>query len=303
MNHSCKNKKQKNSQFSKKISNGKETCSAFLLKASLTIEAALCMPFIILAILAFIRPLKLMEAERMLHNHMEACAKNLAVAAYVKNCDVLNNEKTEEYRLSELLAGIGEGAAQASILLEADTAYFSHAWFDEQTTVLKKSDSTDENMIVLSLSYTPVLPLRLGELTGLRKTLVVNRRAWTGSDGGRGRSKYGDEEDEEEDDPIVYIGRDSTRYHLSPGCHYLSNQMRSADASQITALRNSYGGKYHACPSCKPKSGTVFYFENGSAYHGSEHCKAINAYVREAHLSEVRHLGCCSYCQKHYEGG
>ena len=41
-----------------------------------------------------------------------------------------------------------------------------------------------------------------------------------------------------------------------------------------------------------------WYFENGTAYHSTENCKAITAYAKAVPLSEAEHLGPCSYCSK-----
>lgn len=38
--------------------------------------------------------------------------------------------------------------------------------------------------------------------------------------------------------------------------------------------------------------------ESGTAYHRSEHCKAIIAYAKEVKLKDVSHLGPCSYCSQ-----
>ena len=154
----------------------------------------------------------------------------------------------------------------------------------------------------MKLSYKLRFPAEPFVMPDIRKELVVNRRVWIGSEGGRGRSKYGDELDDEDDlDRIVYLGKTSSEvYHDDPNCHYLSNNLSSIDGSSIENIRNTNGGKYHACPSCKPnKNGTVYYFKNGSAYHSSEHCKAITAYSRAARLSELTGMRPCSYCGKH----
>ena len=138
--------------------------------------------------------------------------------------------------------------------------------------------------------------------------LVSRRRAWIGREGGAGRA-YGEKEENtgagtEEQDTIVYVARNSVnsgRYHTKATCHYISNTMTAVNAAGIADLRSSDGGKYHACPSCKPAStGTVYIFKSGNAYHASKDCKAIQSYAVEVPLKEAKERGLtqCTYCSR-----
>jgi len=269
---------------------------------SLTIEAAAVLPLMILAIWVLIFPLKVMESERRLQNRLETTAKALAVMKYI--------EQTGDGMLKpdadlEELAGSWEGAAaasfgQAAICALPETKLMKDLCFSPDTSILTGENGADPAMIRAELYYSLHFPDGVFRLLPVRKSLVVNRRAWIGSKGGRGRERYGGVgNDTDAGDRIVYVGKDGTRYHLDPGCHYLSNRMSTADASVIAGLRNVSGARYHACPSCRPgASGTVYYFESGTAYHATENCKAVTAYARAVPLSEVIHLGACSYCGK-----
>ncbi len=277
--------------------------SFFPLNASLTLETAIALPLFIFMVWLLLFPLKVMEAERKLQNSMESVGKKLAVAEYLETTgeEYLNEESKYKDTVLSLIDGVEEGAALAVILADASAGPFRNCIFSPETAVFSKEEGADSDLFYAKLNYELELPFSLFEIAPVKKSLVVNRRAWTGSDGGRGRSKYGEElEDvEEEEDPIVYLGKTSVVYHLDPNCHYLSNKMSMADASVIGDLRNESGGKYHPCPSCKPgKSGIVYYFADGTAYHSSEHCKAITAYARAVHLSEVEGMPPCSYCGK-----
>ena len=272
------------------------------LTASITVEAAIALPFMLFMILLLIFPIKVMESERRLQNTMESTAKALSTAEYIRNTGKnYINIKNSDVGMSAVM-GLEKGTALASVLLAADVERMVDIYFSEDTSVLMDDGESDPSMVFMKLSYKLRFPAEPFVMPDIRKELVVNRRVWIGSEGGRGRSKYGDELDYEDDlDRIVYLGKTSSEvYHDDPNCHYLSNNLSSIDGSSIENIRNTNGGKYHACPSCKPnKSGTVYYFENGSAYHSSEHCKAITAYSRAARLSELTGMRPCSYCGKH----
>lgn len=275
------------------------------MRASMTVEAAMVLPLMIFAIYMLIYPLRLMEAERRLQNVMENTAKELSEAEYLKEAGKSFIDSSKRDTVLGTISGIESGAARAAVLSAVDSDRFEYAVFTEETSILSDDADCDPAMIYMSLSYRMKNPVSAFELIPVNKSLIVNRRAWIGSDGGRGRGKYGDENDDAlDDDRIVYLGKTSSEvYHDDPDCHYLSNKLSSTDASEISNLRNGSGGKYHACPSCRPgKTGTVYYFKTGSAYHSTEHCKAITAYSRTARLSELHGMRPCSYCGKNRHG-
>lgn len=271
-------------------------------RASLTVEAAIVLPLFIFMMFILIFPLKVMEEERRLQNTAETVGKRLAAAEYVKTIgnELINKGDDDNETLENFISGAEEGVGLGIILAKAlELKSVDAPYFSEETSVFS-GDSDD--MFKAELRYDINLPFTAYLIAPPTASVVVNRRAWTGSDGGRGRSKYSLEGESDTEDRTVYLGKTSTVYHDDPGCHYISNTMKTTDATHIGALRNESGGRYHACPSCKPgKSGTVYYFENGTAYHSSEHCKAITSYARAVKLSEVGDMRACSYCGKAHD--
>ncbi|MDO4961286.1 MAG: hypothetical protein Q4E57_05460 [Eubacteriales bacterium] len=248
-------------------------------------------------------PLKVMEAERKLQNTMETVGKNLAAAEYIKSVGTkyIKGDSTYTEFITNAAGGIEEGAGLAVILAGAAAGPFENIMFSSDTAVFSTDEEADSSMFYAELKYDLELPFSAFSIVPVEKSLVVNRRAWTGSSGGRGRSKYGTDTEtaEGEEDRIVYLGKTSTVYHDDPHCHYLSNVLSTGSAESMAGLRNESGGKYHACPSCDPGgTGTVYYFANGTAYHSSPDCKAITAYTSTAHLSELGDMRACSYCGK-----
>ena len=281
------------------------TCRGLLpgrLKGSLTIEAAIALPIVIMAIWLLILPLRVMESERMVQNRLETTARALSFSGYIQETGEKKLKYVEKY--ADIIDGVqelaGEGVALASVLSMPEAKLMDMIRFGTETSVLSDSGGHDPDIIHMELEYELALPSKMFCILPVHKSLVTHRRAWTGSEGGRGRDTYGAVGGAADtEDPIVYVGKNSTRYHKDPHCHYLANKMKTADAAEIQSFRNAGGAKYHACPSCKPgTSGTVWYFESGTAYHSTESCKAITAYARAVPLSEAAHLGPCSYCSK-----
>ena len=280
-----------------------ETQLSFLsakLKASLTIEAAVALPLFLFMMLILLFPIKLMEEERRLQNTAENIGRQLAAAEYVKS--IGDDFLKDKGNIGEMISGtadtVEKGAALGRILAEAGKAdSIAYPVIGSETAVFSDAKGNDPAMFRVELDYRLKLPFSTYSIPAVKKSMTVNRRAWIGSEGGRGRGRYGGDGDSEDEDRTVYLGKTSTVYHDDPNCHYLSNVMKTADASDMGNLRNESGGKYHACPSCKPgKTGAVYYFASGTAYHSSEHCKAITSYSRAVRLSEVKNMRACSYC-------
>ena len=131
---------------------------------------------------------------------------------------------------------------------------------------------------------------------GVRAVEQMNRSfryAWTGLDGpvdGAGGRQDVDEE-------MVYVGRDSTRYHVSRSCHYLSTELKAVSYADLEVYRSKDGARYKPCDRCGASHGAVVYITPyGERYHSDQGCSALAAYVREVPKSQVEYLGPCSYC-------
>ncbi len=269
--------------------------------ASVTVEAALCLPILLFAMYLISLPIRVMHETRLLQDRMEEAARLTAQAAYAESVGegLIKNDSAYTDLIREAAVGMGAAAAEASFIASADSSVLTGMFPGPKTSVLSRDEDADSSLVCFELLYTSAQPVRMFGFSGTELSSIASRRAWVGSKGGRGRDKYGDGSEEDEDDPIVYMGKNGTRYHRDRHCHYLDNVFYEADASEMAALRNDGGGKYHACPYCgPPSSGTVYYFREGTAYHASKTCGAITAYVREARLSEVSYLGPCSYCSR-----
>ena len=265
----------------------------------------MALPIMIFALYTLMFPMKMMEEERKTANRLEMTAKKLCTAEYVRQTgmDKIDIEKDKKELVDSVLNGVSQGITAFSMITAADSRYFDNVYISPESKILSDGDGDDETMVYAKLCYTPAIPFFMFDVDMPEKSIVTNRRAWVGSKGGRGRSKYGDELTEEDGncndkEKTVYLGKTSSEvYHLDPHCHYLSNNLSSTDAGNIGELRNKNGSKYHPCSSCKPTgSGMVYYSESGTKYHKSEDCKAITAYSKSVKLSEAEGMRPCSYC-------
>lgn len=264
-------------------------------RASLTLETALCLTLFIFASVCLMLPLKIMNTERKVQAALEAVGEDFSRYAYVK--DVLESGEVfsatgigdfaREF-CGHLAAGAGTAYARSRVMTYVDTAAVGKVSL-AQSRILEEGEILD-----LVLDYEIRLPFPVLGLPALERTARCRRRAWTGRPGkdydGGGPGGAGEEE-------IVYVGKGSTRYHRSRSCHYLANNQKAVPRNQVDRMRNASGGKYYPCGVCGAGAGKLVYvLPNGSSYHSEKNCRAIVAYARAVRLSEVAHLGACSYC-------
>lgn len=265
--------------------------------ASMTLEAALCLSLFIFAAVSLILPMKIMTTERRIQAGLEAVGEDFSRYAYLQ--DVLAEGKlsvipgADEFAkgfCKNLSGGVAQGYAQVLAMAHADTGNVQYA--NMRRSAIREDGETFD----LILDYEIKMPFPVLGLQAVSRTARCTRRAWIGKEG---KVSSGDEAGEADDDEIVYVGKDSTRYHRNRSCHYLSNTLTAISYEQVGEQRNHSGGIYHACASCGQGAGvgsTVYIMPSGSSYHTTRACKAILAYVRAVRLSEVRYLGACSYC-------
>lgn len=267
--------------------------------ASMTVEAALVLTLLIFASVSLILPMRILNTERRVQAGLEAVGEQFSQYAYLR--DVMEREDSSSAKgadgfaksfCRQLEAGVAEGYAQARAMEHADTGNIG------RVTMVRSEIMEDGEHFDLILDYSIRMPFPVLGLGEVRRTARCRRRAWIGRAGKEGT---GADDETVEKDETVYVGKDGSRYHRNRNCHYLTNQLSPVAWEQVADRRNKSGGKYHACAVCGGQAGagdTVYILPEGGSYHTTKVCTAILAYVRCAKLSEVEHLGPCSYCSR-----
>lgn len=258
---------------------------------SLTLEAALCLPLFLFACVCLMTPMKMMDRQRQIQGVMESVGEELSQYAYLEYCFSTGKGAAVDDRRTdrEEVAGVlGAGYAAMRILAQTDSRWIENVSFEG-------TEIGADDMVRLTMEYRMKLPFSILGLHSIPVRQVCSRRMWNGSEGGRGGNRGTWEENEEE---IVYIGKNPTRYHRCRTCHYLYNDLKAVPLEAVDSLRNQSGQRYCPCKTCHPGPDrkTVYIMPYGTSYHGSQTCAAISAYVQAVPLSEVEYLGECSYC-------
>ena len=271
-------------------------------KASLTIEAALGLPLILFAMVILLMPIRIMNADMRMQAAAEAvvidvCKYQYTVNELKKNINVNDTsdmeteaEETYDSNIEDCKSITSDSALGAYAALRAVKEVD-----DEKLNIVSFTGSKfmrENDMIVVRLDYEYELPFPVLHLGSLTQEVVASRRAWTGQDGSGGPSGAS----EEEDDEIVYIGKNPTRYHLSPTCHYLSNDYSTAVVGDDG--RASGRKPCDRCGRSAVPGQTVYVTPDGDKYHTDTNCSAMRSYPQAVKKSEVEYLGCCSYCER-----
>ncbi len=264
-------------------------------KGSMTVEAALGFTLFLFFMALMAAPLSVMDTRRQVQAGLEAEGERIAQYAYAAAdfAEIGEPGLLSDLSRSGLLSGLSREAVCRTVENRVKTAEGTGRAVD--FSAAKSRILEDGETIDLIVDYAIRLPFPVFFLDEIPQQARCIRRAWTGKDGlGAEGSGRGDEENE-----IVYMGKDGSRYHRSRTCHYLYNDLRAVSAAEVKDLRSQSGNRYRPCAVCGGLGGTVVYvMPSGESYHFRKDCSSIAAYVRAVPLKSVEHLGACSYCSR-----
>lgn len=264
-------------------------------KGSMTVEAALGFTLFLFFMALMAAPLSVMDTRRQVQAGLEAEGERIAQYAYAAAdfAEIGEPGLLSDLSRSGLLSGFSREAVCRTVENRVKTAEGTGRAVD--FSAAKSRILEDGETIDLIVDYAIRLPFPVFFLDEIPQQARCIRRAWTGKDGlGAEGSGRGDEENE-----IVYMGKDGSRYHRSRTCHYLYNDLRAVSAAEVKDLRSQSGNRYRPCAVCGGLGGTVAYvMPSGESYHFRKDCSSIAAYVRAVPLKSVEHLGACSYCSR-----
>lgn len=266
-------------------------------RASLTVEAAMVLPLFLFSMVILMMPMELMDEGRRVQTALEGACEDVSQYAYIM--DELKQGETGEYLqmpglVGELLGVLKKEAVIFYVKKRVESQAGSGRL--EAVSFHRSSVLADGETIDLIMDYRLKLPYSVLGLKSVPMTARSSRRAWIGRAG-----KDGGESGDLKEDELVFVGRNSTRYHLSRTCHYLYNNISQVSLEEAKNMRNSFGKKYKPCSRCGGIAGkgeAVYIMPGGEHFHSDRGCSSITSYVQAVPLSEVSHLGPCSYCSK-----
>lgn len=252
---------------------------SFSASASMTVEAAIALPLFLFAGCIMMQPFQILNTQRQVQEILEVTAEDISQNAGV----VLNRLDMPELMTEAAAWSLAESAVRKNAQK-----------LPLQNLSLKKSKLLqDGKSIDLIAEYEIRLPFSVFGLAAVHRINRSFRYAWTGISGAVDQKNPAASEEEE----IVFVGRDSTRYHVSRSCHYLQPNLTAVAYTSVDTYRNKDGSRYKPCARCGDGPGSVVYISPyGEHYHANTGCSAITAYVRQVLKFQVEYLGACSYC-------
>ena len=211
----------------------KRALSSASLCASLTIEAALSLTLFMFTVILLSVPMEILDTQRKVQTVLEVTGRELGWQVY-RTSHTVHRAEMEAGKAAEA----GEKGTGGWSELPSGLILQGYLKEKIQTAVGNKVSniqcgasrvSEDGEWIDLRASYQVRLPFSVFALDHVTLTSRSWKRGWIGAEGGYFSEKNGSEPEEK----WVYVGRDSTRYHLSPSCHYISNQITAAAYADV----------------------------------------------------------------------
>lgn len=277
-------------------------------KASFTIEAAVFMPIVILAVCSFYWLIMLFRVQMTMQGAMWEVTEELSGYAYLyEQVRNLGNEETEYVKLNEtglerwLVGGITEQYIEQRIV--ENIGRDSGVWdvIDDGTdgievkSMLGIPDADGViDVVVVYKAKNPFMPVPAGGIKLIQRCYV---NAWLGYD----------IRDEEEPVKLVYVAETGEVYHPYSDCTYLKpNIMLAACHLGYVSVKDKE--IYEPCEICVGKGFAVlvnvkvYITETGEKYHKDISCRTLKRTVYEVPFEEaVQKYRKCSRCAKREE--
>lgn len=269
-------------------------------KAFITVEAAIIIPFFVMAFLAVSSCMRLLQLETRIQQGMHiALSKAAGYTYFLERPEAYEIGGEEQENVSEILlqGGITAAYLHRKTVLAVGKEYLDHSdimggsnGLSVMGSLLPDAEGNLDFIVTYHVSV-PILPKKFGVITVSQREC---QRSWIGTK----RWNLGSAEEEQERN--VYVTENGSVYHLYLSCTYLNPGIEMAAFETVSQLRNTDGGKYYPCEICggNTTTGTVFLTKSGSRYHGTLNCSSLKRGIKVIPLSEAGGRPCCTRCQK-----
>lgn len=261
----------------------------FRSKGSMTLEAAFALPLFLFAVINILFAVHIIGTQSRMYAAMHQVGNKMAFAGYVY-------ENTAGSALPEQVSGVAltQLYAKGQIIKYAGSSYLEQSCIvgGAGGVSLAGSSVMEENdLIDLKVSYR-VAPFSV--LMGFDEFSMTQRyygKAWTGYDVTQSAGDWSNE------DPMVYITKTGTVYHINRNCVYLNPSVEAVSAEALDSRRNESGGRYYPCERCQAgTAGEVYITSQGNRYHTKLNCSGLKRTIYTVPLSQTGGRGRCSKC-------
>lgn len=250
---------------------GRVSASAFT-KASITVEAAMAVPFFFLAVVCLLYLMEIMAVQTAMRSGLQYAGKKAAKEAYAVTMVMPSHLE------QDVVQAVGPERLDRSIVLGGSSGVRCDGSRISSRTGIGE----------LMVTYEVRLPIPVFGVPPVKYQEKMRIKAWVGYE------KQGFDLDCEE---TVYVTETGMVYHKDYHCTYLELSIHMVPSDHIPDLRNKDGGKYYPCEHCMRSGRTgVYITDTGNRYHSSLSCSGLKRTVYAVPLSEVVGKGACSRC-------
>ncbi len=294
-------------------------------KASLTVEAAVILPFFVCFLVFVLYFFRILQVQAGISQALQFAGRKAAAECSTKpqqeqaagsGLETSKGKKVLdglEVSDGQSLAGTGISDSQSLAVQEGSGVpgrqsltelIKAKAYFHQQ---LKKQGCPTQyiqsgaagisllqsdvsgNYIDLKAVYRMKLPVGLLGNVQYRIVQEAKCRKWTGYQLGQ---------EGQESDIWLYYTEYGTVYHASRSCTHLDLSIKGVTYAQAGSSRNNSGGKYHPCEKCKHGSvrGMVYITNYGDRYHSSLTCSGLKRNIFMIRRSQAFGKKMCSKC-------
>lgn len=256
----------------------------------MTLEAAFALPFFLFAVLNILFAVNMIGVQSRMNAALHQVGNRMAFSGYVY-------EHTLGNTLPDSLAGVAltEGYARGQVINYVGRSYLERSCVKggaEGISFVGSSVMGAGDVIDLKISYRVKPFVDLMGFDGFVMSQRYYGKAWTGYSGTGEGDGWNDE------DPMVYITKTGSVYHINRDCTYLNPKIESVSVESVSGRRNASGAKYAPCGSCGAGAGgnEVYITNYGSSYHKLLNCPGLKRTIYTVPLSEVGGRRRCSKC-------
>ena len=267
-------------------------------QASITIEMACILPFVIFIWFGFLSLWQIIVLQGNIQKELEQVVDKVAASSYaiekikdnfLDETDIaLENNQIGKYLLSTFsVTVIGEMINQNVLenikeigMIKENQLSYGHSTVD--------FDKGEIDIVVTYDVVIPFIPLKTVHIPMVQRCY---KKMWLGVN-------Y----EKKEEEIYVYVAKTGTVYHTTPTCSHLKLSITSITKEELEERKNQQGNQYSFCEICQRETneeveaGMVYITNTGQRYHNRLDCSGILRNVKKVPLSEVSYMGGCKRC-------
>lgn len=272
------------------ISDHTKTLLCVRWKASITVEAALVVPFFLLAIVLFLGLFQVMKVELQVNQALSYTVSKMAAEVIDPDFSQLDESTRELLDQGVLIAQYGKEKIRGRTVFTNQLKQLGIRTSDLAggfAGVELKNSASDEEYVRMTVEYAVALPINVFGKKQVEISQTAVARRWIGDAGGKDTSGE-----------WVYITPFGTAYHSTTGCPFLDLSLLAVTELEVAFRRNSSGGKYYPCQICKNTGSaeTVYITDHGTLYHRSLDCLCLKRTILRVRKEQAENRSACEKC-------